>query len=190
MSEYTISISSLSEFDFCGASIYFHALDGASEKTVYQSTDQLNGSAAHKAVDTASYSTSSSILQGIAIYCEKYGLFGKIDVFDVKSGCLRERKKKIKTVYDGYVFQLYAQYFALSEMGYSVKKLCLYSMDDNKTYNIPFPEEDGVMLGKFEKLIFDMKNFSFDTFEQTNAEKCRHCIYEPLCSFSRCKEYE
>ena len=70
------------------------------------------------------------MLQGIGIYCEKYNLVGKIDVFDTKSGILTERKKKVTKIYDGYVFQIYAQYFSLIEMGYKVVKLHLYSMDD------------------------------------------------------------
>ena len=50
------------------------------------------------------------MLQGISVYCEKYNLVGKIDVFDEKTGILTECKKKIKTVYDGYIYQIYAQY--------------------------------------------------------------------------------
>lgn len=48
------------------------------------------------------------MLQGVSVYCEKYNLVGKIDVFDEKTGILTERKKKIKTVYDGYIYQIYA----------------------------------------------------------------------------------
>lgn len=60
--------------------------------------------------DSATYSTQKGMLQGISVYCEKYNLVGKIDVFDKKTGILTERKKKIKTVYDGYIYQIYAQY--------------------------------------------------------------------------------
>ena len=66
------------------------------------------------------------MLQGVSVYCEKYNLVGKIDVFDEKTGILTERKKKIKTVYDGYIYQIYAQYFSLIEMGYKVNELRLY----------------------------------------------------------------
>ena len=38
-------------------------------------------------------------------------------------------------------YQLYAQYFCLREMGYEVEKLKLYSLDDNKVYEIPLPNE-------------------------------------------------
>ena len=56
------------------------------------------------------------------MYCEKYRLLGKIDIYDGKKKILRERKRQIKQVYDGYIFQLYGQYFSLIEMGYEVDK--------------------------------------------------------------------
>ena len=70
------------------------------------------------------------------------------------------------------------------EAGYSVKKLRLYSMDDNKSYYIEKPEENEELLFRFEETIKAINMFSFDNFEQTNKEKCLNCIYEPLCSYS------
>ena len=186
MSENPILISNLNDFIFCPVSIYFHSLD-AEDVMLTQSEDQLNGSKAHEKVDSAEYSLKKTILQAVSVYCEKYGLIGKIDVFDCDKHILTERKKKITTIYDGYVFQLYAQYFALIEMGYMVDQIKLYSMDDNKSYDIALPENDSEMLKKFEKLMGDMKSFSFDTFTQKNVSKCEKCIYEQLCSFSLLK---
>lgn len=155
---------------------------------MYQCEAQINGTAIHKTVDEGFYSTASHILQGISVYSEKYNLIGKIDVFDAKSGVLRERKKKIKNIFDGYVFQMYSQYFALTEMGYEVKKMILYSYDDNVSYPISIPKENDEMLLKFESVIEKIKSFSLNGFYQENLEKCLNCIYEPLCSFSRCKK--
>lgn len=183
MSENPIAISTLNDFIFCPVSIYFHTLD-EEENILSQDIAQINGSHSHRNSDLAVYSTKKSILQGISVYCEEYGLCGKIDVFDTEKSILTERKKKIKAIYDGYVFQMYAQYFALTEMGYDVKKLKLYSMDTNKGYDIDLPEKNQEMSEKFTKLITDMKNFSFDNFKQSNEEKCNNCIYEPLCCFS------
>lgn len=183
MSENPISISNLNDFVFCPVSIYFHSLENE-ENILSQDTVQINGTHSHKNSDNAVYSSKKSILQGISVYCQKYNLCGKIDVFDSESGTLTERKKNIKTIYDGYIFQLYAQYFSLIEMGYTVSEIRLYSMDTNKVYKVPLPKDDPDMSAKFSKLINDINIFSFDTFKQTNAEKCNHCIYEPLCSFS------
>lgn len=184
MSENTIAISNLNDFIFCPVSIYFHLLDNATDKLTYQDKYQLNGTAAHSAIDEGRYSTSTHQLQAIDIYCEKYNLYGKIDLFNTKTGVLTERKKHITNIYDGYIFQIYAQYFRLSDMGYSVKALQLYSLDDNKVYPIKLPNDDIEMFSKFEKVIFDINNFKFDNFKQTNPKKCEKCIYEPLCSFS------
>ena len=151
------------------------------DTTLFQSTDQINGADAHKAVDEHRYSSKKSVFMGLDVYSETYHLVGKIDIFYADTGILTERKKKIKTVYDGYVFQLYGQYFALTEMGYSVKELRLYSMDDNKVYPLPLPEEDPEMLAKFVQTIHAIRTLDIATVRQTNAEKCAHCIYEPAC---------
>lgn len=87
-------------------------------------------------------------------------------------------------VYDGYVFQLYAQFFAMTEMGYLVKKLSLYSLDDNKRYSVPLPSESVDMLNKFESLIKEIQAFVPEDYKQSNVEKCKNCIYEPLCDAS------
>lgn len=149
-----------------------------------QDSYQLNGTAAHEKSDTGQYSSRKSILQGISVFSEKYNICGKIDTFDVDKGMLTERKKKIKTIYDGYIFQLYAQYFALTEMGYCVYKIRLYSMDDNKVYEQALPCDNHFMLEKFETLLEKINTFSFENFTQDNILKCQNCIYEPLCSYS------
>lgn len=187
MSEQPLTISQLNDFIFCPVSIFFHSLENE-DNIIVQDSFQLNGTNAHKYSDSATYSTKKSVLQGISVYCEKYNLIGKIDVFDEKSGILTERKKKIKVVYDGYIYQIYAQYFSLIEMGYKVNELHLYSMDDNKVYNISKPEDNKTMLKKFEHTICEINDFLFKDFKQYNISKCQRCIYEPLCSFSCLKE--
>lgn len=184
MDDNLISITMLNDFIFCPISIYFHNLYGEADRTLYQSADQINGSAAHNSIDNQKYSSKSNILQGISVYCDKYGLVGKIDVFDVSKGILTERKRSIKEIYDGYVFQLYAQYYGLIELGYSVNKLQLHSVINNRTYSIVKPEDDIIMFGKFEKVINDIRTFKIELFEQSNKEKCAHCIYEPACDCS------
>lgn len=68
----------------------------------------------------------------IDVYSEKYGVIGKIDMYDENKKLLVERKKHVNKIYDGYVFQLYAQYFAMLEMGYTISSLEIRSLDDNK----------------------------------------------------------
>ena len=81
-----------------------------------------------------------------------------------KTSTLTERKNKISTIYDGYVFQLYAQYFCMIEQGFTVKYLKLYSYSDNKSYSIKLPEDDFEMFRKFNNLISNIANFDLINF--------------------------
>lgn len=179
-----ILITELNDFIFCPASIYFHKLYGSLDYMLYQSNDQIDGKKAHESVDLGRYSTRKDTLMGTDVYCSRYRLIGKIDIYDGKRHLLRERKKKIKTVFDGYVFQLYAQCFALREMGYPVEQMELFSIDDHKTYTVRLPEDDPAMLFAFEETIMRMREFRLDEFIQNNMDKCRRCIYEPACDRS------
>lgn len=182
--ENPILITWLNDFIFCPISIYFHNLYGETNRLSLQEPRQINGTAAHENIDTGKYSTRKSILSGISVYSDQYDLTGKIDLFDTVKGELVERKKKIKTVYDGYIFQLYAQCLCLREMGYFVRLLTLRSLDDNKRYPVPLPEKDPVMLEKFCSVLDQLKSFDMESYQQTNAQKCANCIYEPLCDNS------
>lgn len=177
----SIIISNLNDFVFCPASIYFHNLYGSREKITYQSDAQINGTNAHDTIDHNTYSTKKNIMTSIEVYSEKCGIVGKIDLYDLDKKTLTERKRKIKNIYDGYIFQLYAQYFAMKEMGYEIEKLYLYSTEDNKKYEVLLPECNPVMLQKFVHLIENIRKFSLEGFKQDNAEKCKNCIYEPAC---------
>lgn len=180
MSEMPLNITALNDFVFCPLSIYFHSLYSEMDQITYCSTDQINGKNAHKSVDDRSYPVANTI-KSLEVYCEKYNLIGKIDIYNKSTKSLIERKKKVKAIYDGYVFQLYAQYFAMTEMGYEINHLLIHSMDDNKNYDIDLPEYNSEMFEKFENTIRAFENFDFEVFIQTNHEKCAHCIYAPYC---------
>jgi CRISPR-associated protein Cas4 len=153
---------------------------------MYHTESQIRGKAAHEAIDEKTYSTCKNILQGMEVYSEKYGLCGKIDIYDQDERTLIERKKHIEVIYDGYVFQIYAQYFCLTEMGYPVESMFFYSFDTNRKYSVELPKDDPAMFAKFEKLIDNVNNCDLNRFTQTNAEKCRHCVYTALCDQALC----
>ena len=176
-----IPISFLNDFIFCPRSIYFSQLYRRRDQFIYKEKSQIEGSESHKSIDFQTYSTKKDILQGISVYSEKYRLCGKIDIFDKKEGVLIERKKLIKTIYDGYIFQIYAQYFCLSEMGYFIKRLFFYSMDTNKRYSVSLPSDDKSMKDNFEKLIQDINYFNLNMPFRANPNKCEKCIYINLC---------
>lgn len=181
-----MQISFLNDFIFCPRSIYFHQLYGRVKTRLYQKKSQIAGTAAHKTVDAKKYSSKKSILQTISIYSDKYKLGGKIDTYDIETKTLVERKKKIKVIYDGYVYQLYAQYHCLVEMGYEVEQLKLYSMDDNKSYPVKSPKDDIETQSNFEKLIKQMHDYDLNEPFEANPNKCKYCIYNNLCDKSLC----
>ena len=120
------------------------------------------------------------------VFCEKYGLVGRIDVFDIQSGILVERKYSITAIYPGFRYQLYAQMFALMEMGYVVKELRLYSSKDNKRYIVPLPNEKEVE--EFEQVLHSMRVYSLEDKFIRNINKCKHCIYRSLCDVDNGEE--
>ncbi len=179
-----ILISYLNDFLFCPRSIYFHQLYAQTSEWLYHGTAQRKGRAAHQSIDEKGYSTSRHVLQGIDVYCERYGLCGKIDIYDEKKRELVERKRQIRLVYQGYIFQLYAQYFCLREMGYEVEKLKLYSMVDNKSYPVKKPEDSPEDFQAFEQCLADLRDFDMSADFTPVAAKCRGCIYHNLCDYS------
>jgi CRISPR-associated protein Cas4 len=131
-------------------------------------------------VDTGRYSTSKSVLQGLEVYSEKYELVGKIDTLDTEMKKLVERKNKIIKIYDGYRYQLYAQYFCLIEMGYDIKEMSLYSISDNKNYPIPLPDKSTTE--EFEAVLEKIRRFDPSIKFSKNPQKCEKCIYNNLCN--------
>ena len=181
-----LPISYLNDFIFCPRSIYFHQLYGRASQKLYHTTAQTRGKAAHKTIDNQRYTTSKAVLQGLEVYSEKYLIGGKIDIYDQSKLLLIERKKKIKTIYDGYIYQLYAQYHCLTEMGYEVRKLKLYSMDDNKSYPVKLPDEDNARQVNFVNLIVRMQDYRLTDPFTPNKAKCARCIYHNLCDVGKC----
>ena len=175
-----LMITQLNDFIFCPRSIFFAGIYRASvSDDLYHQTPQREGLAHHEAIDNNKYSSRKDIITGLTVYSEKYRLLGRIDIFDQKSGILTERKYSVTAVYPGFRYQLYGQYFALTEMGFTVNELRLYSKKDNKVYPvaIPGPQETE----EFNSVIESIQNFSLSTPYDPNPNKCQNCIYNSLC---------
>jgi CRISPR-associated exonuclease Cas4 len=182
-----IPISYLNDFIFCPRSIYYHQVHGSLGQGMYHAKEQTLGVISHESIEEESYSTRKDVLMNLEIYSEKYNLVGKLDIFDNKAKKLIERKHKIQKIYDGYVFQVYAQYFALVEMGYEVEEIVIRDKSQNKNYPIPLPSQDEIMFQKFENLINDINEFDLSNPNFTpNIEKCKKCIYSHICDYSLC----
>lgn len=147
---------------------------------MYQDSPQEEWTISHLPIDFKNYSTSKNIVQSMSIYSDKYNLCGKIDLYHKDKKSLMERKTKITKLYQGYIYQLYAQYFCLLEMWYPVETMKLYSMTDNKVYEIDLPNEEDV--ANFEYFLKKYNEYDLnDKYFIPNTKKCNMCIYRELC---------
>lgn len=155
-----------------------------------QSDYQIDGTHAHAAIDSGSYSTRKGVMQSSEVYSEQLGVSGKIDLFYADEGLLVERKKHVKRIYPGYVLQVYAQCMALREMGYRVGAISIRSMDDNSSYPVNLPEDDQPMMELLEETLRSMRAFSMHDFKTVDPSKCIRCIYAPICGSTDVDDFE
>jgi CRISPR-associated protein Cas4 len=175
-----VLITWLNDFIFCPYSIYLHNVYNYFEQDNYYTTKQTAGAHAHKSIDTNTYNTHKDDIVGLSVYSAEFELCGKIDILHKKNKLLVERKRKIVTIYDGYLLQLYAQYYCLTEMGYQIEKLALHSLVDNKRYYVDMP--DYIWHNKLENILNAIKTYDPDkTKFRVNSNKCNCCIYNSLC---------
>jgi len=180
--EENIIISNINDFLFCPRSIYFHNLYSGYDDHLYHSPSQVQGRISHRSIDEKKYTTKKAVLQGIDVYSEELGVVGKIDLFDQEQGILTERKNKITVIYEGYMLQVYAQYFCLIEMGYVVKMIRVYSISDNKIHIVSLPSQ--TEKERLLDVLCQMKSFQLqDELFSQNKNKCRKCIYRQLCDY-------
>lgn len=176
-------ITQINDFIFCPRSIYYHDIyRNTTQSDFYHQSPQRIGQAAHATIDTATYSTRKGVITGITVYSASYNLLGRIDILDTETGLLTERKYAISALYDGFRYQLYAQYFALTEMGYTVLALRLHSVKDNRLYPLPLPTTEETL--EFEALLTQIRQYHIDQPFSPNPRKCLHCIYATLCDLA------
>lgn len=175
-----ITISTLNDFIFCPYSIYLHNVYMESDETMFHATPQTRGRVAHETVDNKTASNRSNDILSLPVYSEEYGLMGKIDVYKKKEKKLIERKYQLKQIYQGQIYQLWAQMLCLQEMGYEVDTLAFYETSTNKMIPVAKPTEQG-LLG-FNRFLHQFRSFDPSSTPFTiNPNKCRHCIYCNLC---------
>ena len=137
--EQYITFSQINDFLFSSASLYLHGAHMGYADAAYKQQPQVKGKLLHENLDAGTYSTSRQVLSGLYAWSEALQVGGRIDIYDARTRHLIERKTRIKSVYRGYVLQIYAQVYALKEGGMPVEKISLHSLEDNKRYRIPLP---------------------------------------------------
>ena len=177
--EDNISISTLNDFIFCPYSIYLHNVYMETDEGLYHATPQTKGKLAHEPVDSKTSSNRKEEILALPVMSEQLGVMGKIDVYRKKEKKLIERKYQLKQIYQGQIYQLWAQYFCMVEMGYEVDKIAFYEISTNKTIPISLPTAEN----KHELMCFIQSFKEYDPSAPfvANPSKCRHCIYCNLC---------
>lgn len=146
---------------------------------VFHDVPQARGKAVHKTIDEQTYSSRKDILTGISVFSDELGICGKIDIYNVAQKALIERKYQLKTIYQGQLYQLWAQYFCMIEMGYEIEKLSLYAISENKTFQQALPTI--AQKQELQQFIESFKTFNPEYEISINSNKCAHCIYSNLC---------
>ena len=103
------------------------------DEEIYHATPQTKGKLAHTTIDEKKASNKKDELQSLPVISLRLGIMGKIDIYRTKEKMLIERKYNLKNIYRGQLYQLWAQYFCMQEMGYEVEKLAFYEISTNKT---------------------------------------------------------
>ena len=155
------------------------------DEGLYHAAPQTIGKISHSSIDNRTYSSHKDDYTSIAVFSEKYNLSGKIDLFKKQEGILIERKYKLKHIYSGHYYQLWAQYFCLTEMGYKVNKLAFYEISSIKMIYIPLPDKQ--QTEEFEIFLKQYRSYSPSDPITVNSNKCIHCIYCNLCDLAECE---
>ena len=174
-----IPISTLNDFIFCPYSIYLHNVYMESDEGLYHATPQTRGKIAHETIDKKKASNRTDDLQALPIISEKYGLMGKIGIYKGQEQKLIERKYSLKKIFQGQIYQLWAQYLCMTEMGYPIQHLAFYEISTNKMIPIELPTEE--QLKHFEQFLKSYRSYDPTSPLGTNTNKCRHCIYCNIC---------
>lgn len=179
MNEY-IALSELNDFIFCPYSIYLHQVYWSTDEETYKALPQIQGTMAHEAIDNKTASTRKDDLLALPVISHQLGLTGKIDLFRKDKKLLIERKNHIPHLFRGQIYQLWAQYFCMKEMGYEVESIAFYDISANKMWKIDCPNHHD-----FEELQTFLERFRDFNPETTpfklNLQKCMHCVYCNLC---------
>ena len=174
-----VSISMLNDFIFCPYSIYLHNVYMESDEGLYHAAPQTRGNIAHHTVEEKGASHRKEDLWSLPIYSERFRLMGKVDLYKSKEHTLIERKYQLKHIYQGQIYQLWAQYFCLIEMGYPVERMFFYETSTNRMIPVTLPTVQEEI--QFTSFIERFHHYNPGLETTVNINKCKHCIYCNLC---------
>lgn len=174
-----IPISALNDFIFCPYSIYLHNVYMDADEGLYHATPQTRGKMAHEPVDSKTSSNRKEEILALPVMSEQLGVMGKIDVYRKKEKKLIERKYQLKQIYQGQIYQLWAQYFCMVEMGYEIHEIAFYEISTNRMIPVSLPSDED--RNELEFFVDSFRKYDPSVPLKANHNKCSHCIYCSLC---------
>ena len=150
-----------------------------SDENIFHASPQVRGRLAHAATDNNTYSSRSSDITSLSVCSDELGIMGKIDLYRKDKKILIERKYLLKQIYRGQMYQLWAEYFCMVEMGYEIEKLAFYETSTNRMISVDIPgyREKSELLN----FICRFRNYSPELPITLNHNKCIHCVYCNMC---------
>ena len=106
-----LPISWLNDFIFCPYSIYWHQVFESGLEESFSALPQQKGKTAHQHIDKKD--CNERVWFSPYVISNKLKVYGKIDCYYPKRKILMEYKRNIKTIYKGYYYQIWAQYFCM-----------------------------------------------------------------------------
>lgn len=149
------------------------------DEEIYHAKPQTRGRIAHETVDEKKSSSLKNEIQSLPVSSDELGVMGKIDVYRQKEKLLIERKYKLKNIYRGQLYQIWAQYYCMIEMGYEIDKIAFYEISTNKMIPLDLPTDNEKQ--ELQELIYKYRNYNLEDNFTLNENKCLHCIYCNLC---------
>lgn len=149
------------------------------DEGLYHATPQTKGRIAHETIDTKKASNRADDLQSLPVLSEEFGLMGKIDIYKGKERKLIERKYQLRNIYQGQIYQLWAQYLCMREMGYNLESLAFYEISTNKMIPVDLPSDNQIV--EFKQFLDTYRNYDPSQPLHVNENKCKHCVYCNLC---------
>ena len=149
------------------------------DEGLYHATPQTKGRIAHDSIDAKKASNRADDLQSLAVMSEEFGLMGKIDIYKGKERKLIERKYQLRNIYQGQIYQLWAQYLCMKEMAYDIESLAFYEISTNKMIPIEIPSDR--QIEEFKRFLDTYRNYDPSQPLLVNENKCKHCVYCNLC---------
>lgn len=150
----------------------------STDESLYHATPQVRGKAAHSTIDNKTLSDKNCIT-ALSVISNKLGLMGKIDLYKPHEQLLVERKYRLDKIYRGQLYQLWSQYYCMTEMGYHVEHIEFYEISRNKHIPVALPSEKEY--NELLDVISQLHRYNPEDSIKTNLNKCRHCIYCNLC---------